>query len=278
MTQRLTELLGERAEVRGSVGGGCINEAAHGVTASGRRFFVKTHRAPPANMFVAEAAGLEALRRGGCRVPEVLAVADDALVLEYIQAGPAGDGFAEKLGRGLALQHRVTRDCYGFEMDNYCGATPQPNPDMANGIGFFREARLMFQLRLLREKGRCSAGLERAVEGACARLEDWVVVEPPALLHGDLWGGNAMASADGEAVIYDPAAHFGFREADLAMTQLFGGFGPRFFAAYDEVYPIAAGYEDRRDLYNLYHVLNHSNLFGGAYARQAEMIARRYSF
>jgi len=272
-------VLGEGVRLLGSVGGGCINTAARGVTASGTPFFVKTNDRAPAGMFVAEAAGLAALRdAGGCRVPAVLGVREDLLVLEWIDSGSAGAGYSEALGRGLATQHRVTRALCGFDSDNYIGSTPQPNPDERDWVVFFRDHRLGFQHDLLRERGRSSRALDAALDGLRRRLDDLLRLpsERPALLHGDLWGGNAMPGPNGEPVIYDPATYFGCREADLAMTQLFGGFGQRFFAAYEEAFPLAPGYDERRDIYNVYHILNHANLFGGGYSAQATAMAQRY--
>ncbi len=268
--------------MRGSVGGGCINSAARGVAGDGRPFFVKTNQAAPPGMFSAEAAGLRALSAadGGCRVPAVLGVSDElgVLVLEWIESGSGGLGYAEALGRGLAAQHRVTREVCGFDAgDNYIGSTRQPNSDEVDWVVFFRDQRLGFQQELLRERGRMSRGLDRALDRVRERMRELLELpERPALLHGDLWGGNAMPGPSGEPVIYDPAAYFGCREADLAMTQLFGGFGPRFFGAYAEAFPLLDGYAERRDVYNLYHILNHANLFGGGYAAQAEAMARRF--
>lgn len=282
---RLERLLGEPVSMAGSVGGGCINQAARGtVRRTGREIFVKWHPSPPAGMFAAEAAGLRALASadGGCRVPRVYGVsdADGLLVLEWIDSGRGGAAFQESLGRGLAAIHRVSRERYGFDGgDNYIGSTPQPNPDEADWITFFREHRLRFQVDLLHERGRLSAGLGSAMDRLYPRLEGLLGLpsERPALLHGDLWTGNAMAGPGGEAVIYDPAAYYGCREADLAMAELFGSFGPGFRAAYQEAFPLEPGYSERRDLYNLYHLLNHANLFGGGYASQAERIARQHA-
>lgn len=274
----LRRLLGEAVSVGREVGGGCISRAVRGRCASGREVFVKINQPAPARMFSAEAAGLRALAAGGCRVPEVLGVSDSdgVLVLEWIEEGRANRGYWEALGRGLAAQHRIEREQFGFDMDNYLGSTPQPNtPRQSSWVEFFRDQRLGFQQRLLREKGRCPRALDEGLDRLKGRLERWLPAARPALLHGDLWGGNAMASASGEAVIYDPAVYFGCREADLAMTQLFGGFDQGFYSAYDEAFPIEPGYEERRDVYNLYHVLNHANLFGGGYVSQAADIVRR---
>ena len=196
--------------------------------------------------------------------------------MDWIERGRATRDYWEALGRGLAAQHRTTRNTFGFEGDNFIGRTPQPNPSETDWVTFYRDHRVVFQQRLLRERGRCSSSLDRLLDTFCDRMSEWLQTdEPPALLHGDLWGGNAMADASGAAVIYDPAAYYGCREADLAMTELFGAFDSAFYGAYNEVYPILSGYSERRDLYNLYHVLNHANLFGGGYASQAESILKK---
>jgi protein-ribulosamine 3-kinase len=281
MLEQLEGLVGESLRLDGAVHGGDINQAFGATTTSGRRFFIKANAHSPRGMFTAEAEGLRALGAvaGGCAVPEVVAVSEEPalLVLSWIERGRATQAYWEALGRGLAAQHRATRDTFGFEGDNFIGHTPQPNPSESDWIPFYRDHRIVFQQRVLREKGRCSSSLDRLLDTFCDRMDEWLQTdEPPALLHGDLWGGNAMADASGAAVIYDPAAYYGCREADVAMTELFGGFDSAFYAAYNEVYPLQPGYPERRDLYNLYHVLNHANLFGGGYASQAEGILRRF--
>ena len=273
--------LGETVRLGNSVTGGCINHALRGQTGAGATIFIKTNEQAPPALFPAEAAGLQALDSapGGCRVPKVLAVSPAFLVLEWIESGPSGPRVGESLGRGLAAQHRVTQRTYGFRAgDNYIGSTPQPNPLIEDWVTFFAEQRLHFQHALLRGQGRSSPELDRALDQLLPRLATWLRLpsERPALLHGDLWGGNTLADAQGHGVLIDPAVYFGCREADLAMTELFGGFRPEFYAAYREVFPLEPGYEHRRDLYNLYHVLNHANLFGGSYTQQAERMLRPY--
>ena len=284
LAETLEQICGEPVRLTGRVDGGDINDAAGAVTDSGRRLFVKTNAAPPPGMFAAEAAGLAAMGAapGGPRIPGVLGTSDDGrvLVLEWIERGRPGRGYWERLGRELAAMHAVTRDSYGFDGDNYIGSTEQPNPDESSWVVFFRDHRLGFQQDLLRRRGRCPRGLDRALDRVRDRLDSLIPQEPserPALLHGDLWGGNAMAGPDGEPVIFDPATYFGHPEADLAMTQLFGGFDHRMLGAYHEHSPLQPGFGERIPLYNLYHVLNHANLFGGGYASQAEAMAKRYA-
>ncbi len=239
-----------------------------------RTFFVKTQQADRLGLFEAEAAGLAALAAANAvRVPQgvCLGVADGRayLVLEFLPLQARGD--AALLGRQLAQQHRVTAVRFGAAHDNWIGATPQPNAWADGWVEFWREHRLGFQLQLAAQNGHGGA-LQRHGEDLMARLEDFFVGygPQPALLHGDLWGGNHGFLADGAPVIFDPAMYYGDRECDLAMSELFGGFAPAFHAAYLEAWPLDAGYAVRRMLYNLYHILNHANMFGGGYAAQAQ--------
>lgn len=281
----ISEALGEPIAIVSRVSGGDINQAARAATRGGGSIFVKWNPRQPRGMFAEEARGLRALREAdGCRVPEVLAVGDGAaggpafLALEWIESGSPAQAHAEALGRGLARQHRATAARFGFHADNFIGSTPQPNAWEEDLVTFFRDRRLGFQHELLRTRGRSSPALDRRLDALRARLHEWLTLpsERPALLHGDLWGGNVMTGPVGEPVLIDPAAHYGCREADLAMTELFGGFPRGFLQAYEEAAPLEPGYEERRDLYNLYHVLNHANLFGGGYAGSAERMCRRY--
>ena len=273
IARQLGERLGEPVSFQhpAAAGGGCINEAFQ-VDAGTRHFFVKLNRASRLDMFEAEAEGLAELRRGGLRVPEPWLAGTAAgkafLVMEYLPLGGAACSVA--LGHGLAAQHRVTAKRYGWHRDNTIGSTPQPNDWMDDWCEFWAERRLGFQLELARGNGAGRA-LDRLGERVLERLPQLLDGhEPePSLLHGDLWGGNAACTREGEAVVYDPAVYFGDREADLAMTELFGGFGADFRAAYEEAWPLEAGYAVRRTLYNCYHILNHFNMFGGGYLSQA---------
>jgi fructosamine-3-kinase len=224
-------------------------------------------------LFEAEAAGLAELAAANAvRVPQVVCqgIADGSayLVLEYLPLDGHGD--AALLGRQLAQQHRVSAAQFGGPHDNWIGATPQPNAWMDCWVEFWRERRLGFQLERAARNGYGGA-LQHDGETLRARLGEFFIgYRPqPALLHGDLWGGNHGFLADGTPVIFDPVTYYGDRECDLAMSELFGGFAPAFYAAYREAWPLDAGYATRRTLYNLYHILNHANLFGGSYAAQA---------
>lgn len=255
------------------VGGGCINRAAV-LTDGAERVFVKLNRADLLPMFEAEAAGLaEIAATGTIRAPRPyctgVAGADAFIAMEHVDLGGAGRGDVAAAGRQLALMHRCVSDHFGWYRDNTIGATPQPNAQSDDWVAFWRDQRLGFQLGLAGGAG--GGRLARSGERLLARLPALIGHRPsPSLLHGDLWGGNIGYTGNGAPVIFDPAVYYGDREADLAMTELFGGFGPRFRAAYDEVWPVDPGYGVRRTLYNLYHVLNHFNLFGGGYLTQAQ--------
>jgi fructosamine-3-kinase len=262
------------------VGGGDINQAA--CIATGRsRYFVKWNPRPLPRLFEVEARGLRLLKSArAVRVPEVVALVEQppALVLEWIDTHGSKADVAEALGRQLAQQHRALGAAYGLDHDNYIGANTQINRPSPSWIEFFRERRLGFQAELARRNGYLDERRAAALERLMARLSEWIdeATCSPSLLHGDLWGGNYMAGGPGEPVLIDPAAYYGEREAEIAFTELFGGFGPRFYAAYDEAWPLAPGYSERRDLYNLYHLLNHLNLFGVGYGGSVDAILRRF--
>lgn len=227
-------------------------------------------------VLAAEAAGLEELRGArAVRVPLVLDLGSSTtrawLALEWLQLSRAAGSAAESaLGEQLALQHRHVAPRFGWHRDNTIGRSPQLNDWSDNWVSFFRERRLRYQLDLAARNGYSGRLQERAAllfERIGAFFTDYQPVA--SLLHGDLWGGNWGADASGRPVIFDPAVYYGDREADLAMTRLFGGFGADFYAAYTTAWPVDAGVRARRDLYNLYHVLNHVNLFGESYLPQA---------
>jgi len=256
------------------IGGGCINRAAC-LTDGERSFFVKTNAAGAAPMFEAEREGLQALAvPGGPRIPGPVAegTVDGAafLVLEYVPMSRLDEPGWEALGAQLAALHRCTARRFGWHRDNAIGSTPQPNAWTEGWLAFWRDNRLGHQLALARAKGLDRPTL-RLGERLVASLDELLAGhEPePSILHGDLWSGNVAADADGNPVLFDPAAYYGDREADLAMTELFGRFHQRFYDAYAAAWPLEPGFEQRRTLYNLYHVLNHFILFGGGYAGQA---------
>ncbi|SCZ67056.1 fructosamine kinase family protein [Thiohalomonas denitrificans] len=261
-----------------NLGGGCIN-SVYWVSGGGRSFFVKSNDASLAWMFEAEAEGLEAMAATGTiRVPRPVcwgsAGGQAYLVLEHLEMG--GSVPPERFGRELAAMHRSCADRFGWHRDNTIGSTAQPNGWMDDWIRFWRDRRLGFQLELAARNGAAKSLVSRGeelMECFPALFDRYTPV--PSLLHGDLWGGNWASTSAGDPVIFDPATYYGDREADLAMTELFGGPGARFYDAYNAAWPVDEGYGVRRTLYNLYHILNHFNLFGGGYAAQADRMVGR---
>lgn len=290
-TRRTLELASARAlrrevplEKVASVSGGCIHSSFL-VVAGGTQLFVKLNAARFADAFAAEADGLAALRGEGLRAPEPLAhgvAGGNAFIaLEQLQLGGPKDYAA--LGTALAAMHRGSAQRavaagarFGWTRDNYIGATPQANGVNQDWAAFWRERRLAPQLALAEKNGwggALRADLDQMMGRLPALFRDH---EPaPSLLHGDLWSGNAGFLADGTPVVFDPAVYRGDREADVAMTELFGGFARVFYDAYREAWPLDDGYAMRKDLYNLYHVLNHLNLFGSGYLAQSVLLVRR---
>ncbi len=292
------------------VSGGSINDTYRIEGIDGSRYFLKLNDAQHLSMFVAEQQGLNAITATNTiRVPDVIAHGSTGvqsyLVLEHLELSGRGD--TGLLGQQLAALHRCTPPflpqreitsnlavsppsrmassairagkrvvTFGFAHDNFIGTTPQPNSQKDSWIDFWRERRLGFQLRLAEENcygGQLQQLGEKLMDALPAFFTSYM--PQPSLLHGDLWSGNHAFLADGTPTIFDPAVYYGDRECDLAMTELFGGYPADFYAAYRAAYPLDAGYSTRTELYNLYHILNHANLFGGGYARQAEQMMQR---
>lgn len=260
-----------------SVAGGCINEA-HYLQGEKKAFFVKLNRIERLAMFEAEAAGLRAIRATGTlRAPEPIATGADTqhsfLVLEHISfAGPQAAADA-RLGKLLAAMHRHSSDAFGWEHDNTLGSTPQLNCWTQDWLTFLRQYRFGPQLTWARNAGLATTTTDRAEKLMEVLPALFANYHPqPSLLHGDLWSGNRATDSSADPVIFDPAVYYGDREADIAMTRLFGGFASGFYQAYQDSWPLDPGYGTRKDLYNLYHILNHFNLFGGGYARQAQTL------
>ncbi|MHB9102361.1 MAG: fructosamine kinase family protein [Sulfuricella sp.] len=258
-----------------AIGGGCINSSCL-VEDGARRFFVKINHASNLPMFEAEAEGLrEIAATGAIRAPNPVcagvAVDSAFLVLEFLDFSVGGKGRAEELGRQVAGMHRVTGSRHGWRRDNAIGSTPQINAQADNWPEFWRDRRLGYQFALAAQNGY-KGTLQRQGERLLVQIDAFFpgYAPSPSLLHGDLWSGNYGYTHAGEPVIFDPAVYYGDRETDLAMTELFGGFPPAFYAAYREAFPLDAGYGVRKTLYQLYHILNHLNLFGGGYLMQAE--------
>ncbi len=267
-----------------SISGGSINRAYRIDDESGRErrsYFLKLNQANRLNMFEAEAEALLALASSGAiRVPQPLCSgqADDQawLVTEYINFGRKRVDSTQLLGRQIAALHACESDGFGWKRDNTIGATAQLNSRSHDWIDFYREQRLGFQFQLASRNG-FSGSLQQKGEQLMTHLDLFFSNYQPkaSLLHGDLWSGNRAFDELGEPVVFDPALYYGDREADIAMTELFGGFGSEFYESYNDAWPLDEGYVIRKDLYNLYHILNHVNLFGASYAAQAESMLDR---
>ncbi len=266
------------------VGGGSINDV-YRVEGSDSQYFVKLNRADLAPMFAAEAAALRELGMvNALRVPAPLcsgiAAGRAYLVMEFIDLQPLGPDAMAALGEGLAELHGISRARYGWERDNNIGSTPQRNATTGNWVEFWRENRLGYQLELA---GACgdqalAQALAKSGNQLLTQLDSLLADHQPeaSLLHGDLWGGNAAMDNQGRPVLFDPALYYGDRETDLAMSELFGGFSPLFFEAYNGAWPLPDGYRARRrELYQLYHLLNHFNLFGEHYGEESLRLIRR---
>jgi protein-ribulosamine 3-kinase len=258
---------------RHALGGGCINSAWR-VADGGRQWFVKLNTGEKRDMFEAERDGLNELAASGTiRVPQplVAGIADGQayIVMESLALG--GSGSQGRLGEQLAALHRHTHERFGWYRDNTIGSTRQENTPHHDWLEFWRERRLGAQLAMAKRNGAPRGLLQQGEQllGSFPPLFDGYT-PVPSLLHGDLWSGNYAYTLDGTPTIFDPAVYYGDREAELAMTELFGGFGGEFYAAYNEAWPLDPGYPVRKTLYNLYHILNHFNMFGGGYAGQAE--------
>ena len=286
LNNALRNLFGAEVKVSNRISGGDVNDAYELVLTTGERVFMKSNRRSDASFFTAEAEGLSAIAQtGAIGTPHVLGCGTDKgrafLLLQFVTGKSRVSDYWENFGRQLAKMHMaetkeyVTGGVYGFNSDNYIGHSNQINTPHNDWIGFFRDCRLDVQFRMA-EKYFDSAE-HRQINRLLDRL-DTLLIEPeyPSLLHGDLWSGNFMTGDDGEAWLIDPAVYVGHAEADIAMTELFGGFSETFYSAYREIAPMQAGYEDRRDLYNLYQLLNHLNMFGGSYLSSVMRIVRKY--
>lgn len=284
----IQRLFGNNVQVtdRVPVSGGDINEAYRLCLSDGCDLFIKLNDKAGEDFFLAEKAGLEALRAAGANTPQVLGYGKLAgnsayLLLEYVRSACPQRNYGEMLGHMLAEVHRAAVDNtarkgrFGFYRDNYIGQIRQKNKGNDSWIEFFRTSRMAVQFDLAADY------LDKEDRRKCQNLLDHLdkfLIEPafPSLLHGDLWSGNVMPDSQGNPMLIDPAVYVGHHEADLAMTELFGGFPPEFYDAYHEIIPREPGYADRRDLYNLYHLLNHLNLFGSSYLAAIRRIVKRY--
>ncbi len=293
LAKALVSLFGSSVAVAHTdrVSGGDINKAYALTLNTGSRIFMKANAKENAGFFTAEAAGLSAIAAtGAIGTPQILCTGTDDgeqvgysfLLLSYIESGPRRKDYWESFARELAALHQADSSAFvpggkfGFVQDNYIGARPQANGGCESWTAFFRDRRLVPQFKAA---DRWFSAADRSRITKLLDHLDTLLVEPerPSLLHGDLWGGNVLCGPEGKALLIDPAVYVGHAEADLAMTELFGAFPAAFYAAYREVRPLQAGYEERRDLYNLYQLLNHLNLFGGSYLGAVQSIVAEYT-
>ncbi len=270
-----------KVESASSIGGGCINNGVKLMTSEGN-FFLKWQKGIPEDMFEKEALGLKLL--AGARIIKVprpiawgMMQGRHYFLMEFIEAAPPVRGYWADFGRALAAMHKDnSAGTYGLDHDNYIGKLPQPNTKHKNWIGFFIENRLEFQLKLAMSNGLVSSDFVERYRKFYEKLPDLLPADRPALLHGDLWSGNVMTGPDGKVCIIDPAVYYGHREVELAFTQMFGSFPHDFYAAYEEVWPLEPGYDERVDIYNIYPHMTHTNLFGPSYLGGVEQVLRRY--
>ncbi len=264
-----------------SVGGGCIAQTTMLETISGKTYFLKSGFSN--GIFLNEANGLNELRKADCiRIPQVIAVDQQFLLLEHIRSGAKANSFFIEFGQQFASLHQFTSQQFGFYENNFIGASPQINTSKEqpeqDWTDFYFNNRLLYQFKLAERNGYSDEDfrnlfikIEHLIKSILNESD-----EAPTLLHGDLWGGNYMVDENGKAVLIDPAVYYGHREADLAMTKLFGGFNTDFYRSYNSSYPLKEGYEYRENIYLLYHVLNHLNLFGLSYKSQAVQLMKSY--
>ena len=270
---RISEAISHSFESRDrrSVGGGCINQG-YRISDSDRTFFVKLNRADQLAMFEAEAIGLQQMRETQTILipkPICFGISDRSsyIVLEWLDLGRGTSQSWAEMGRQLARMHQFRKaTAFGWERDNTIGSTPQINTWTSDWSQFFTQHRIGYQLHLGEQNGGRFRNGERLLSVIPEILDH---APQPAIVHGDLWSGNAAVTQSGQPVIFDPATYWSDREVDLAMTELFGGFPSEFYRGYNEVFPLDSGYQNRKTLYNLYHILNHFNLFGGSYESQA---------
>ena len=261
-----------QVESHRSVSGGCINQG-YQLKGNGNTYFVKVNQPAQAEMFAAEALGLKQMQKTNTiRVPEPICwgVTDNwsYIVMEWLEFSRADGQTWETMGRKLAAMHKTKGAAqFGWDQNNTIGSTPQINTWSADWAEFFSEHRIGYQLKLAKRRGGSFPDVNEVVAAVQEKLYNRQPL--PSLVHGDLWSGNAAATPSGEPVILDPATYWGDREVDIAMTELFGGFPAAFYRGYNQAWQLDQGYQQRKTIYNLYHILNHFNLFGGGYGSQA---------
>jgi fructosamine-3-kinase len=279
---RLEDIIGKKITGSKSISGGSITTTNQVRFENGQYAFLKTEAHAP-DMFFKEANGLNEIRKTGCiRVPEVLCVDSEFLLLEFIEEGRLDKDFFHRFGVQLANLHKKTAAKFGFKEDNYIGASPQINSvnkiEADSWCDFYYNKRLLYQYKLAEKNGLVGDELKNGFLILEGRIDEILEgsEEKPALLHGDLWRGNFLCDKDSNPCLIDPAVYYGHRESDLAMTKLFGGFNDDFYRAYQKIEPLPQGYDIRENIYLLYHILNHLNLFGNSYYGQAVRLVWSY--
>lgn len=246
--------------------GGCINQVLHITTDRHFQFCLKTNPSAPKHFFHAEKTGLETLAAvDSVRTPSIVYVSDTFILLEYIEPAKKCVSYWENLANQLAHCHSKQQSHFGFIKNNFCGATPQINSLIQNGHDFFASNRLIPQAKWAYDKGMLSRKLIAKIESLCNKLTELIPEQLPGILHGDLWSGNIHTDRHGKPVLIDPACYWGWPESDIAMTTLFGGFPQQFYEHYTSALPMEDNWQERLPIYNLYHQLNHLNLFGESY-------------
>ncbi|MCJ7554355.1 MAG: fructosamine kinase family protein [Ignavibacteriaceae bacterium] len=283
LIKNIESIVNDKVTGSNSVSGGCISDSQILKCASGKKYFLKVNYSQPPDMFIKEANGLKELRKADAiRIPEVIWADSNFILLECIDGSSRTKYFFEDFGRKFAELHKYKSDKFGFYEDNYIGSTPQMNhsdkSEESDWIEFYFNKRILFQYNLAKKNDYADSTLTSLIK----KLEDKISEiiegseETPCLLHGDLWGGNYIVDEKGKVCLIDPAVYYGHREADLAMTKLFGGFSDEFYKSYNESYPLPDGFEFRENIYKLYHVMNHLNLFGTGYYSQTISILKFY--
>jgi fructosamine-3-kinase len=267
-----------------SIGGGCISDSSIIHLSSGQKYFLKVNNHVPKGMFAKETNGLNEIEKSkAIRVPKVILTSDNFILMECIEEKIKSKNFFVDFGIAFAKMHKYSSNQFGFYEDNYIGSTTQINIPTENEkhdwVKFYFNKRVLFQFKLAERNGYVDSALSKAFLHLENKIELILKTEKedPSLLHGDLWSGNFIIDEKGRACLIDPAVYYGHREADLAMTKLFGGFSTEFYNSYKEFFPLVDGYQFRENIYKLYHVLNHLNLFGSSYYQQALSLMKFYS-
>ena len=279
---KIEEKSGTKIKSVSSVSGGCISSAYRITDENGNNYFLKCNPSPK-DLFIKESNGLTELKKADLiRVPEVIDSNEEFLLTEFIASGSRSKNFFENFGRSFAQLHKYTGKKFGFYENNYIGSNPQLNipikSEENDWVAFYFNKRILFQFKLAEKNGYAKKELIEGISFLEKNIHKIIgdSLEPPSLLHGDLWSGNYIIDENGNACLVDPAVYYGNREADLAMTKLFGGFSNEFYISYNDSYPLKEGYEYRENLYKLYHVLNHLNIFGTSYYSHVISLIKYY--